>query len=606
MGLTADELPVNLKELRAQILYRLENYEECFEAYENIIRNVTDDYEEERQTNLSAVKANLQIQINQNNTNNMKESSTSAIITSSSDNSTTNNSTNTNDNNDTQVNSSTSLSSKHLNIELMDAQTYEQYFNNACLLCNQSKYAEAEKTLRQSEKLCREYLASQEDEDDSSDSENEKEGISEELAAIDVQIGYCLQMQGRTSQAAGLYTKIIRSRPKDPALLAVACNNMVVVNKEHHLFDSKKKIRLATSSHCEHKLTRLQKQTIAVNNCIIAYLSNSPNLRQLTEELRCTYPNLNLKALLVQVTQLVKEKKSTDAIHLLQETIKTKRNQYTTTSNGSSKEGKEYEYSKEELTAMRFAIIQLLLVQGKRDEAIDVFLSLDDEYKYKPGTVSALVNLYQLMRRRDDAANLVKEAVEWYKRNACSTDELTMSMFQHAATFQLRDGDMKAAAATLLELLKRQPNDMKIIAKLVVAYANQDPQQAQMYSEKLPPLQQLTVASEIDVLETANWVMSLKPRKWTKDDPSPGAVPDVGSPASVNGGINAIIAAKKKQHRKKRRGALPKNYNADVPPDPERWLPKYERTGFRKKRDRRAKDIIKGSQGMSTYAAEQL
>lgn len=62
---------------------------------------------------------------------------------------------------------------------------------------------------------------------------------------------------------------------------------------------------------------------------------------------------------------------------------------------------------------------------------------------------------------------------------------------------------------------------------------------------------------------------------------------------------------RKKKH-KKRKGQLPKNYDPNIPPDPERWLPKYERTGYRKKRDRRTKEVIKGSQGTSSSQADQL
>lgn len=54
-------LPPKLKELRAQVLYRLERFEDCFDAYRDIVKNTDDDYEEERTTNLSAVIANLAI-----------------------------------------------------------------------------------------------------------------------------------------------------------------------------------------------------------------------------------------------------------------------------------------------------------------------------------------------------------------------------------------------------------------------------------------------------------------------------------------------------------------------------------------------------------------
>ena len=50
---------LKIKELKAQILYRLEKYEDCFSVYRDIIKNSTDDYEDERETNLAAVIVNL-------------------------------------------------------------------------------------------------------------------------------------------------------------------------------------------------------------------------------------------------------------------------------------------------------------------------------------------------------------------------------------------------------------------------------------------------------------------------------------------------------------------------------------------------------------------
>lgn len=61
-GANLNPLPANLKELKAQVLYRLEHFEECFGLYKDIIKNSSDDYEEERTTNLSAVVANLSIE----------------------------------------------------------------------------------------------------------------------------------------------------------------------------------------------------------------------------------------------------------------------------------------------------------------------------------------------------------------------------------------------------------------------------------------------------------------------------------------------------------------------------------------------------------------
>lgn len=53
---------LKIKELKAQILYRLERYEECFTVYRDIIKNSNDEYEDERETNLAAVVGNLAIE----------------------------------------------------------------------------------------------------------------------------------------------------------------------------------------------------------------------------------------------------------------------------------------------------------------------------------------------------------------------------------------------------------------------------------------------------------------------------------------------------------------------------------------------------------------
>lgn len=66
-----------------------------------------------------------------------------------------------------------------------------------------------------------------------------------------------------------------------------------------------------------------------------------------------------------------------------------------------------------------------------------------------------------------------------------------------------------------------------------------------------------------------------------------------------------VDVTQKKRKKRKRKGKLPKNYDPNVPPDPERWLPRHERSGFRKKRDRRNRDAaMKGTQGAATGASD--
>ena len=40
--------------------YRMEEYEQCYNVYRDLLKNTTDDFQTERETNLSAVIASLQ------------------------------------------------------------------------------------------------------------------------------------------------------------------------------------------------------------------------------------------------------------------------------------------------------------------------------------------------------------------------------------------------------------------------------------------------------------------------------------------------------------------------------------------------------------------
>merc|ERR1719232_786356 len=63
-----------------------------------------------------------------------------------------------------------------------------------------------------------------------------------------------------------------------------------------------------------------------------------------------------------------------------------------------------------------------------------------------------------------------------------------------------------------------------------------------------------------------------------------------------------LSKAKKKKKRKKK---TPKNYNPNVDPDPERWIPKRERTGYRRTRkERRKGEKFTGAQGTAAGQAD--
>lgn len=205
--------------------------------------------------------------------------------------------------------------------------------------------------------------------------------------------------------------------------------------------------------------------------------------------------------------------------------------------------------------------------------------------------MSALVSLHIGNNDKTAASEILKSAVDWYKKSKTSVGDLT-EMWRQAADFHLRGGDPQTAAQSLEELMKANPSDMKVLAQLVIAYAQFNTKKAQECSKRLPALETMTTQAEIDELEATNWMTFAKSfkKKATKGEASPG------TPASEG--------AKKKTHKKNRKNKPPKYYDPSSQPDPERWLPKQERTGYRKKRDRRVKEVMKGSQGVQSGQAD--
>ena len=79
--------------------------------------------------------------------------------------------------------------------------------------------------------------------------------------------------------------------------------------------------------------------------------------------------------------------------------------------------------------------------------------------------------------------------------------------------------------------------------------------------------------------------------------PPRGALPDEVGGAPAGG---PKTRARRRRTSKKKR--LPKGFdpeNPGPPPNPERWLPKWQRSDYKKKRGsrHRAKEVVKGSQG---------
>ncbi|KAG9345549.1 hypothetical protein JZ751_008693 [Albula glossodonta] len=511
---SAPEQTDKLKELYGQVLYRLERYSECQAVYRDLIRNSQDDYEEERKTNLSAVVAAL-----------------SAWEKASPE-----------------------------DLGLPET-SYELCYNSACTLIGQGQLAEAMKKLREAEELCRISL--------SEDSDMTEEDIDSELAVIHSQMAYVMQLQGRTEDALQLYNQVIKLKPTDVGLRAVTANNIITINKDQNVFDSKKKVKLTNADGVEHKLAKKQLQAIEFNKALLAmYTNQADQCRKLSSSLQSQNPG-HPRPVLIQVAQLCREKQHSKALELLQ---------------------RFSEQHPESAPEIKLTMAQLYLTQGHVTKACDILRTVED-FKHKPGMVSALVTMYSHEEDIDSAIDVFSQAIQYYQAEQPGSSA-HLSLVREAADFKLKYGRKKEAISDLEQLWKQNTNDIHTLAQLISAYSLVDQEKAKSLSKHLPSPDTMSFNVDVDELENSHGATYVR-KKAAK-------VTGENLPKEEGQGD-----AKKK--KKKKKGKLPKNYDPKATPDPERWLPMRERSYYRgRKKGKKKEQVGKGTQGATSGAAAEL
>uniref|UniRef100_A0A672NGJ8 Signal recognition particle subunit SRP72 n=1 Tax=Sinocyclocheilus grahami TaxID=75366 RepID=A0A672NGJ8_SINGR len=490
-----------LKELYGQVLYRLERYDECLAVYKDMIRNSQDDYEEERKTNLSAVLA--------------------------------------------AQSTWESTSAEDLGLP---ENSYELCYNAACFLIGQGQLSQGMQKLQKAEELCRKSLAE--------DSDVTEEDVDAELAIIHSQMAYVMQLQGRTEDALQLYNQVIKLKPSDVGLLAVTANNIITINKDQNVFDSKKKVKLTSAEGVEHKLAKKQLQAIEINKALLAmYTNQADQCNKMLASLQTQNPE-HPRPVLIKVAQLCREKQHNKAIELLQVRIQTHREQ----------------------------------TERHVTKACDILKSLE-EIKYKPGMLSALVTMYTHEEDIDSAIDVFTQAIQYYQSEQPGA-AIHLSLVREAANYKLKYGRKKEATSDLEQLWKQNTNDVHTLAQLISAYSLVDQDKAKALSKHLPSPDTMSFNVDVDELENSHGATYIRKK----------AAKVVGESQPKEPGPEDI-----KKKKKKKKGKLPKNYDPKSTPDPERWLPMRERSYYRgKKKGKRKEQVGRGTQGATSGGSAEL
>uniref|UniRef100_A0A8C7I8W6 Signal recognition particle subunit SRP72 n=1 Tax=Oncorhynchus kisutch TaxID=8019 RepID=A0A8C7I8W6_ONCKI len=397
-----------LKELYGQVLYRMERYDECKAVYTDLIRNSQDEYEEERKTNLSAVVAAM----------------------------------------------STWEKASPDDLGLSET-TYELSYNAACTLIGRGQLTEALNKLQEAEGQGHRRIAIHPD--------ITEEDVESELAVIHSQMAYIMQLQGRTEEALQLYNQVIKLKPSDVGLLAVTANNIITINKDQNVFDSKKKVKLTNADGVEYKLAKKQLQAIEFNKALLAmYTNQADQCRKLTSGLQSQNPG-HPRPVLIQVAQLCREKQHSKAIELLQ---------------------RFSDQHPDSASGIKLTMAQLYLTQGHVTKACDILRSIED-FKHKQGMISALVSMYSHEEDIDSAIDVFSQAIQYYQSEQPGSS-VHLALVREAADFKLKYGRKKEAISDLEQLWKQNTNDIHTLAQLISAYSLVDQDKAKSLSKHLP------------------------------------------------------------------------------------------------------------------------
>ncbi|XP_023541561.1 signal recognition particle subunit SRP72-like [Cucurbita pepo subsp. pepo] len=437
--------------------------------------------------------------------------------------------------------------------------SFELAYNTACSLVDVNKYTDAEQLLLSARRIGQETLMEENLPD---------EDIEIELAPIAVQLAYLQQLLGHTSEASEAYRDIINRDLADESSLAVAVNNLIALKGPKDISDGLRKLdklkdkdapnfRLARG--LEPKISQKQRETIYANRLLLLLHANKMDqAREMVATLADMFPN-TVTPLLLQAAVLVRENKAGKAEEIL---------------------GQFAENFPDKSKLVLLARAQIAAAAGHPHIAFESLSKIQD-IQHMPATVATLVSLKERAGDVDGAIAVLDSAVKWWS-NAMTEDNKLDVVLQEAASFKLRHGREEDAAKLYEELVKTH-GSIEALAGLVKTVARVDIKKAETYEKQLKPLPGLKTV-DVENLEKTSGAKHVE------------SAADLGASDAYM--VDKSKAKSKKKRKRKPR--YPKGFdpaNPGPPPDPERWLPRRERSSYRPKRKDKRAAQVRGSQG---------
>lgn len=440
---------------------------------------------------------------------------------------------------------------------LRDTRSFELAYNSACSLIENKKYSEAKEQLDLAKRIGKEELMVE---------DYGEADIEYELAPVSAQLAYVQQLQGQSQEAMQTYVNMINGQSADLSSLAVATTNLISIKGTKDTADSLKKLdrligtttapnQLHLVENLDYKLSPWQKEALySARVLLLLHANKTEQAHELVRGLLGMFPD-SVFPVLLQAAVHVKEKK----IHKAEDVL----SQYA-------------EKRPENSKGLLLALAQIAANANHFQLAADSLSRIPD-IQHMPATVATLVALKERLGDSNAAASVLDSAINWWKNSMTEDNKLDI-LTREAAAFKLSHGRDEEACLLYEELVKSH-GSIEALAGLVMTSARTNLEKAEQYEKKLKPLPGLKGVN-VESLEKTSGARHVEGPQDMKVD-----VPEE--------------VKKQKAKKRKRKPRYPKGFdpaNPGPPPDPERWLPRRERSSYRPKRkDKRAQ--VRGAQG---------
>ncbi|KAK6364404.1 Signal recognition particle subunit SRP72 [Exophiala oligosperma] len=442
-----------------------------------------------------------------------------------------------------------------------DLEAFETAYNAACGSIAREEYTQAEMLLKRAKELCRhsEDLTDQQKRD--------------ELIPITVQQLYVLLCLGKSAEAEAVASEIIIEDASDLSTRHIAQNNLLVTRGLDNTFLAYKQFHATDKIPSNDKLFSFQSAPLTSN--------------QATLDLRA-FKFDGLKS-----SRHIPGKSDTPSDEFISSCSKAA----AVAGNGTGKAAIRKILSLLEKQPKDIGIIvtlvQLYMLNGDSTSAVELMedflkrleqsaVEHEQKTRFNPVLVSLMISLY---KHRDQKSHVKKElakaAAYWRTQPNPPASLLTAAGVSLLESHD--EADAKLASEIFARLKEQLPNDKATAAGYVASHAAAGSSQLKSDIDKLTPVEDLV--RDVDV----------------------GSIEQAGIPQSSNALAIAQLGRSKKRGapeagegkaKRIRKSRLPKDFDENKKPDPERWLPMKDRSYYRppkgKKRAKRGGDTQGG------------